>query len=107
MVALAVPAVSDSDLRRCDSFVGTAFKFREELQHLGVRKRQELRHDRARHTLVRINPEIGIEQSGPGETAGATSCWSGFGVDVKRHPQAPASNPPHSPATVSAPASSP
>ena len=35
MVALAVPAVSDSDLRRCDSFVGTAFKFREELQHLG------------------------------------------------------------------------
>ena len=42
MVALAIPALSDSDLRRCDSFVGTAFKFREELQHLGVRKRQEL-----------------------------------------------------------------
>ena len=66
-----------------DSGIETALELGEQLQDLIVGERQELRQDRAGHTLVRINPEVGVEQSGPGEAPRAASGRAGFGVDVE------------------------
>ena len=66
-----------------DSGVETALELGEELQNLIVSKRQELRHDCAGHAFVGIKPEVGIEQSGPGEAPRTPSCGTRFGVDVE------------------------
>jgi hypothetical protein len=50
-----------------------AFELREQLQHLVVRERQKLRHDRAGDSLRRIEPEVGVEQSGPGDPLAGTA----------------------------------
>src|SRR5258708_38711217 len=67
-----------------DSCIETALELREQLQDLIVGERQELRHDRAGHALVRIEPEVGVEQSGPSEAPRAASSRAAFGVDVER-----------------------
>src|SRR5215475_7724283 len=67
-----------------DSCIETALELGEQLQDRIVGKRQKLRHDRAGHPLVRIEPEVGVKQTGPGKAPGAPSGRPGFGVDVER-----------------------
>src|SRR5229473_7199209 len=61
--------------------IDCSFELFEQRQHLRIGERDELRENDARHALIRIDPEIGIAQPGPGEAARAAPTRHAFGVD--------------------------
>src|SRR6185437_3552167 len=64
-----------------DGFVDGPLEPLECLKHHWIGEGQDLGHENAGDLRLRIEPEISVVETGPGEAAGATRARQGFAVD--------------------------
>src|ERR1700730_14691169 len=61
--------------------VERALEFAVDVERLLIGEGDELHQDDARHPLRRIDPEVGVGETGPGQAAGAAAAGNALGAD--------------------------